>query len=112
MEAPSTPAVIYAKCRPRGVDAWSIAEKHRVVFAGYPLWTVAAPPPNLTRGFGQYIQDLAAAACAMYCLWVRARSEGAEGAWHRAATRPRAIARRPAPAGMTVEDGAMVSWRV
>jgi len=48
----------------------------------------------------------------MYCLWVRARSEGAEGAWHRAAARPRAIARRPAPAGMTVEDGAMVSWRV
>ena len=55
---------------------------------------------------------LSQAACAMYCLWVRARIEGAEGAWQRAAARLRAIARQPAPAGMTVEEDAMLSWRV
>lgn len=44
----------------------------------------------------------------MLCLWVRARIEGAKGAWHRAAARLRAIARQSPPAGMTVEDGAML----
>ena len=55
---------------------------------------------------------LSQAACAMLCLWVRARIEGADGAWHRAAARLRAIARQPAPAGMPVEEGAMLPWRV
>jgi len=55
---------------------------------------------------------LSQACCAMYCLWVRERIVQPAGAWHRAAANLRSIARRPPPAGMPVEDGALLPWRV
>jgi ADP-ribosylglycohydrolase len=55
---------------------------------------------------------LSQAACAMYSLWVRELCRARDGAWQRAHATLRAISRRPAPAGMPVEDGAMLPWRV
>jgi ADP-ribosylglycohydrolase len=55
---------------------------------------------------------LSQAACAMYSLWVRELCRARDGAWQRAHATLRAISRRPAPADMPVEDGAMLPWRV
>lgn len=32
------PIVIYSKCKPQNADVWEIAERHKVVFFGYPAW--------------------------------------------------------------------------
>lgn len=50
--------VFYVKCRPRGVDMWTLAQSYKRVFIGYPPWRLFDEQPATRSEWPRTIQDI------------------------------------------------------